>query len=652
MAKVYISSTKLDLAAEREAVSDWLVAANHQPVHSYQPDSETVRDSCLEDVDTCDLYVLILAHRYGFQPEENNPDNLSITHLEFRRAVETTKPVIALLRRSIPDISLSDMGNPARLALVTSFETEVRRAVRPAEFTDGKGLIEGLSTGIIRELEKLKGKPEPARQVVASDDPRTFQIVATLTEELARKNRLIDQQASRITDLEAELLRSAVARTLTAATQPDSGDSERTAVEELRAGNTAPAEAILNQQERQEAAQIGAPGADQTSRIKAAALAREQGALAMNHNVIAALESFERAAEYEPNDVWTHFFIGDLHVSLGNLGAAMKSFSTAVESVQARLQANAHDEDAQRDLSVGHDRIANVLLAQGDGPGALAAYQKGLEIGETLAARDPANTQWQRDLSVSHNKIGDVLRAQAEGPGALASYQKGLEIRERLSAREPANTQWQRDLSVSHERIGHMLRVQGDEPGALAAYQKGLEISERLTVDDPANTQWQRDLSVSYEEIGNVLRAQCDGLGALAAYQKGLAIGEKLVARDPANTQWQRDLSVSHERIGDVLRVQGDEPGALAAYKKGLEIRETLAIRDPANTQWQTDVAASCANIGTLTNVTVESRREYLTRGRGILVELREQNRLFTSQDRIAWFDQELSKLAEPGDES
>ena len=37
MAKVYVSSTIVDLKAERQAVIDWLVAAQHQVVHSYRP---------------------------------------------------------------------------------------------------------------------------------------------------------------------------------------------------------------------------------------------------------------------------------------------------------------------------------------------------------------------------------------------------------------------------------------------------------------------------------------------------------------------------------------------------------------------------------------------------------------------------------------
>ena len=147
MARVYVSSTVVDLAAERQAVTDWLVAAQHQVVHSYRPNSHTVRDSCLADVDTCDLYVLILGHRYGFQPPEDNPEQLSITHLEFRRAGQSGKLRVALLRTSIPDERLSDMGDAQKWDRVRAFRAEVAGAVRAAEFGDLRGLVQGLSTG-------------------------------------------------------------------------------------------------------------------------------------------------------------------------------------------------------------------------------------------------------------------------------------------------------------------------------------------------------------------------------------------------------------------------------------------------------------------------------------------------------------------------
>ena len=162
MAKVYVSSTIADLKWERQTVLEWLRGARHQAVDSYLPNSETVRDSCLDDVGTCDLYVLILGHRYGFQPADDNPDGLSITHLEFRRAGQCGIPRIALLRTSIPDVRVSDLEDPARAPLVLGFRAEVAREVRPAEFSDDKGLIQGLSTGIQSELDKRPAGPVAA----------------------------------------------------------------------------------------------------------------------------------------------------------------------------------------------------------------------------------------------------------------------------------------------------------------------------------------------------------------------------------------------------------------------------------------------------------------------------------------------------------
>lgn len=155
MARVYVSSTLVDLRAERQAVMDWLIAAGHQPVHSYAPDTETVRESCLKDIESCDVYLLILGHRYGHQPESDNPESLSITQLEYRRAKAKGIPKIALLRTSIPHIAQSDLSVPERLEKVKAFRDEVSADVRAGEFTNEAELIHALSTGMAHLQERL-----------------------------------------------------------------------------------------------------------------------------------------------------------------------------------------------------------------------------------------------------------------------------------------------------------------------------------------------------------------------------------------------------------------------------------------------------------------------------------------------------------------
>ncbi|KMO27073.1 hypothetical protein VP06_31910, partial [Methylobacterium aquaticum] len=84
-------------------------------------------------------------------------------------------------------------------------------------------------------------------------------------------------------------------------------------------------------------------------------------------------------------------------------------------------------------------------------------------------------TQWQRDLSISHDKIGDVLVSQGDGAGALAAYQSGLAIALSLAQRDPANTEWQRDLVVSNVKLSTVV-----ETGKRAHLARALQIVRNL----------------------------------------------------------------------------------------------------------------------------------------------------------------------------
>jgi hypothetical protein len=195
MARVYVSSTVDDLKDERRAVMDWLVAAGHQPVHSYRPSSDTVRDGCLDDVDGCDLYVLILGHRYGFQPEDGNPEGLSITHLEFRQARQSGIPPIALLRTGT-GVSPSGGEDPQKAALLAGFRAEVTREVKAGQFADLHGLIQQLSTGVAAELAKLPPTERvlrlaPRPEVLAGREDLLADLEARLAAGADRQPRIV-----------------------------------------------------------------------------------------------------------------------------------------------------------------------------------------------------------------------------------------------------------------------------------------------------------------------------------------------------------------------------------------------------------------------------------------------------------------------------
>ncbi len=91
---VYVSSTFLDLEGHRAALKSALEKARYdvECMETYTAFDERPLDRCLADVAATDVYVLLIAHRYGYRPAENNPQRRSITHLEYEEASRHQKP--------------------------------------------------------------------------------------------------------------------------------------------------------------------------------------------------------------------------------------------------------------------------------------------------------------------------------------------------------------------------------------------------------------------------------------------------------------------------------------------------------------------------------------------------------------------------------
>jgi tetratricopeptide (TPR) repeat protein len=330
--------------------------------------------------------------------------------------------------------------------------------------------------------------------------------------------------------------------------------------------------------------------------------------------------------------------VGDVLMRQGDGAGALAAYRAGLAIAENVMHRDPQEKMWQRNVSVSHNKIGDVLMEQGDRAGALAAYRAGLVIIENLTQSDPANKEWQRDLSISQDRVGNVLAAQGDQAGALGAYRAGLAIRQALARGDPANSEWQRDLAVSQNGIGDALVAQGDRVGALASYRVALSIVEALAGRDPAHTEWQRDLSVSHNKVAEMLRTQGDGHGALVGFREGLAIMEALARRDPGNRQWQRDLSVSYDRIGDTLHAQGDSEGALAAHRAGLTIAEALARLDPANTAWQRDLVVSYVKIS---EMEPQEARASLTRAQEIVRGLKAAGRLAPVDD---WMSDNIAK--------
>jgi tetratricopeptide (TPR) repeat protein len=133
---VMVSSTARDLPEHRKEVLDACLRMGMLPVmmeHLTAGDADATEKS-LAMVDGADIYMGVFAYRYGYVPEANNPERISITEMEYDRAVERGIPRLIFFMDKSHTLTAADMEED------TTDPVEVaRRKVKLAELKERAG---------------------------------------------------------------------------------------------------------------------------------------------------------------------------------------------------------------------------------------------------------------------------------------------------------------------------------------------------------------------------------------------------------------------------------------------------------------------------------------------------------------------------------
>ncbi|MGZ6613115.1 MAG: DUF4062 domain-containing protein [Solirubrobacteraceae bacterium] len=175
MATVYISSTYEDLFEYRRAAYDTLRQLRHDSLamEDYVAADRRPVDKCLSDVRASDIYVCIVAWRYGYVPDDDNPEKYSITELELRAAASAGIPRLAFLLSEdaswpvmATDMATGENGAGQR---IRAFRDELRRTLLISEFVSTEGLAADLAVAV-QETERHR-MPERANRGTRPGEP-------------------------------------------------------------------------------------------------------------------------------------------------------------------------------------------------------------------------------------------------------------------------------------------------------------------------------------------------------------------------------------------------------------------------------------------------------------------------------------------------
>jgi Domain of unknown function (DUF4062)/NB-ARC domain len=160
--RVFLSSTSLDLGDYRTAVAAALARLGLEVVamEAFSARPQEPSDACLTEVESCDLFVGVYAHRYGHILAGSN---ISITEAEFRHAKKRNKPIFCfLVDKDHPWPPKMIEAEPEKTRLET-FKAEVSADFVIDSFTTPDDLASKVATSVGRYLQQRASFTAAAR---------------------------------------------------------------------------------------------------------------------------------------------------------------------------------------------------------------------------------------------------------------------------------------------------------------------------------------------------------------------------------------------------------------------------------------------------------------------------------------------------------
>jgi tetratricopeptide (TPR) repeat protein len=345
----------------------------------------------------------------------------------------------------------------------------------------------------------------------------------------------------------------------------------------------------------------------------------------------------------------THVYRGEFYQRQNNSEAALKSFREAEAILGALVAKDPRDAEFLRYRNQCRTKIAEILVVQGERPGAfeqvapsgespvagaastqqfveselqriqgklvaaeaqlraghwdaaLMGYLDALPALETLASPANANAGAMEALGALLAQIGGAFVAKGSLLEAKEALLRSISvIRDRLLAIDPENLRWQIQLSKAEAQLGLALLGIGDSDAALRTYLGAVTRTEQLIPKRPESGDLQYDLSGIYIGLGNVLSKRGDKLAARRAFDAAIQIAQKLVDRDPNNAVWQSGLAGYWTVLGEALVAEKAPVEALHAYRQSLAVWEKLSGRGQSNPFWETQAALACFRVAIL----------------------------------------------------
>lgn len=269
--------------------------------------------------------------------------------------------------------------------------------------------------------------------------------------------------------------------------------------------------------------------------------------------------------------------------NLGDVPGAQKSYETGLRWLEKAYQARPNEAACQRDLSIGHERMAELLMYRLRDFAAARPHLERVEaLREALTKAQPDDPETRYLNATLAIVRGDWSHMQGDPAEALKRFAAAHRLLEPLAASPTATPACQRrfagalqrkiycllSLGTEAERHGLPEEAQQMHRRALALHQTALEVRKRLAAANPASVELRRsvlDSLVDEAELNGRLRRYA---AARALFEATLEQFQSLAAEDQTNRELLYDMASLLRRFAAVEEAAGRPEAALACWRR------------------------------------------------------------------------------------
>ena len=280
------------------------------------------------------------------------------------------------------------------------------------------------------------------------------------------------------------------------------------------------------------------------------------------------------------------------------LDKALEFYQKGEKLRRTVAERNPKDAQSQRDLAWSCGMYGKVAIELGKTQEALKLLQEGKDICKRLADANPQHSADQetltwnmRLLAICNERIARSYIDKKQLEIAMEFCQKAEKLMQSVADRNPKDTQTQRDLATIFALHAYLSDQFGQTEETLDVSQQGLAIVHRVAEAEPNNTEDREDIEWYHQLIARCYEQLAQSHFDAKQFDKALDFNQKAegvwrsqVERAPKDASWQRNLASSCGKQGVVLMELKQTEKAQESFQQGLDIYQRLVETDPNNT--------------------------------------------------------------------